>query len=76
MEAKGDVNYQILFLGYKKESDAVVELKRVQANKANYVFQKDDLFVRATVISDEPLDFVTDSNQTKKAWIQPQFINN
>lgn len=76
VEAIGDVNYQILFLGYKKNSDAVVELKRVQADKASYVFQKDDLFVRATVISDEPLDFVTDSNQTKRAWIQPQLINN
>ena len=75
VEAKGDVNYQIIFLGYKNDSDAVVELKRVQANKASYLFKKDDLFVRATIISDEPLDFMTDSNQTKKAWIQPQLIN-
>ena len=75
VDAVEGINYQIIFLGYKKDSDSVDELKRVDGAVGSYVFKKEDIFVRATIISDSPIDFANGIKETRKAWVQPHLLS-
>jgi hypothetical protein len=72
---KQDVNYQIIFMGYKKESSQVEVLKTVKGTLAEYYFQENDLFVRAKIISDEIKKNPYVIGETTQAWTQPIVVN-
>ena len=73
--SKQDVNYQIIFMGYKKESSQVEVLKTVKGTLAEYYFQENDLFVRAKIISDEIKKNPYVKGETTQAWTQPIIID-
>ena len=64
-------NYEIIFMGYKKGSNEVVQLKKVQGTSASYYYKKDDIFIRARINSDAKKENPYRLNETKKAWTQP-----
>ena len=53
VEPNKGVNYEITFIGYRKGDSQVQVLKTVKGNSANYIFNENDLFVRAKISSDE-----------------------
>ena len=71
VDSQSDVNYEIIFYGYKKNTESVVELSRSQSNKATYVFENDDIFVRAKIISDQKIPNPYKEGETSSAWTQP-----
>lgn len=72
--AGGEGAYEIVFLGYKKGDDTVRELKRVSGTTASYVFQEEDAFVRAKVISDTPKSSPVGTSELQQAWVQPVIV--
>jgi len=67
------VNYEIVFIGYRKNQDEAQILKIEKGIKATYAFKENDIFVRATIYSDVKKDSPTGTTETKKAWTQPFF---
>ena len=72
--AGANSGYEIIFLGYKKGEAEVQELKRVTGTTASYVFQEDDVFVRAKVIADTPKASPAGTAELQQAWVQPVVI--
>ncbi|MAG19507.1 MAG: histidinol-phosphatase [Flavobacteriaceae bacterium] len=68
------VIYEIIFIGYQKEAEDVVELKKVIGKSASYTFQKEDVFVRVRINSDAKKDNPIIKDETKKAWTQPLLV--
>ena len=68
------VDYEIIFMGYQKGSEEVVELKKVKGTSASYDFQKEDVFVRVKIISDAIKNNPVMKDETKKAWTQPFLV--
>ena len=68
------VIYEIIFIGYQKGAEDVVELKKVIGNSASYTFQKEDVFVRVSINSDAKKDNPIIKDETKKAWTQPLLV--
>ena len=68
------VDYEIIFMGYQKGSEEVVELKKVKGTSASYDFQKEDVFVRVKIISDAKKNNPVMKDETKKAWTQPFLV--
>ena len=68
------VIYEIIFIGYQKGAEDVVELKKVIGNSASYTFQKEDVFVRVRINSDAKKDNPIIKDETKKAWTQPFLV--
>ena len=66
-----NTNYEIIFMGYKKGSNEVVQLKKVQGTSASYYYKKDDIFIRARINSDAKKENPYRPHETKKAWTQP-----
>jgi len=66
-----NTNYEIIFMGYKKGSNEVVQLKKVQGTSASYYYKKDDIFIRARINSDAKKENPYKPHETKKAWTQP-----
>ena len=66
-----NTNYEIIFMGYKKGTDEVVELKKVKGTSASYSYEKDDIFVRARINSDTRKENPFMDQETEKAWTQP-----
>ena len=66
-----NTNYEIIFMGYKKDSNEVVQLKKVQGTSASYYYKKDDIFIRARINSDAKKENPYRPHETKKAWTQP-----
>ena len=71
IDSQSGVNYEIIFYGYKKNTESVVELSRSQSNKAIYVFENDDIFVRAKINSDQKIPNPYKEGETASAWTQP-----
>jgi len=71
VDSQSGVNYEIIFYGYKKNTESVIELSRSQSNKATYVFENDDIFVRAKIISDQKIPNPYKEGETSSAWTQP-----
>ena len=74
IDSKLGVDYEIVFFGYQKGGDHVVELKRVEGKSAIYMFKKDDLFVRAKINSNQKITNPYREGETAQAWTQPVFI--
>ena len=74
IDAQPNVTYEIVFLGYQKDGDHVVELARHQGNKAKYTFKKTDLFVRAKINSNQKMENPYREGETLQAWTQPIVI--
>jgi len=72
-EEGGD--YEIIFMGYQKETDQVIELKRVKGTKGVYQFQEEDVFVRANIHSNLIMDPLSPEPEIQKAWTQPLIVN-
>ena len=68
------VIYEIIFIGYQKGAEDVVELKKVIGKSASYTFQKEDVFVRVRINSDAKKDNPIIKDETKKAWTQPLLV--
>jgi hypothetical protein len=68
------VDYEIIFMGYQKGSEEVVELKKVKGTSASYDFHKEDVFVRVKIISDAKKNNPVMKDETKKAWTQPFLV--
>ena len=68
------IDYEIIFLGYQSGGDDVKELARTMGVKATYTFGKEDLFIRAKIISNAPKDSPPNTKETKQAWTQPILI--
>ena len=68
------VIYEIIFVGYQKGAEDVVELKKVIGNSASYTFQKEDVFIRVRINSDAKKDNPIIKDETKKAWTQPFLV--
>lgn len=65
------INYEIIFYAYKQNSDDVVEVFRQQGITATYKMDKDDVFVRAKIISDQKISNPYREGETSQAWTQP-----
>jgi hypothetical protein len=74
VEGTPGVKYEVIFLGYKKGSERVEELKRVVGKKGNYEFQEDDVFIRVKVISNDFKESPLGTQETKQAWTQPIIV--
>lgn len=74
IDPKSGVDYEIVFLGYQKGGDHVIELERVEGTSASYMFQKNDLFVRAKINSNQKITNPYREMETTQAWTQPVFI--
>ena len=68
------VNYEIIFMGYKKGAEEVHALKKVQGTSASYAFQKEDVFIRVSINSDAKKENPIMVDETKKAWTQPILV--
>ena len=68
------VIYEIIFIGYQKGAEDVVELKQVIGRSASYTFKKEDVFVRVRINSDAKKDNPIIKDETKKAWTQPFLV--
>ena len=68
------VIYEIIFIGYQKGAEDVVELKKVIGKSASYNFKKEDVFVRVRINSDAKKDNPIIKDETKKAWTQPFLV--
>jgi len=71
VDSQSGVNYEIIFYGYKKNTESVIELSRTISNMATYVFENDDIFVRAKIISDQKIPNPYKEGETASAWTQP-----
>ena len=71
IEPSQGVIYEIIFMGYRKGSYNVEELKSVTGTSSSYTFQENDLFVRAKIKSSDLIQNPTKIGETKQAWIQP-----
>ena len=71
IEPSQGVIYEIIFMGYRKGSYNVEELKSVTGTSSSYTFQENDLFVRAKIKSSDLVQNPTKIGETKQAWIQP-----
>ena len=67
--------YEIIFMGYQKETDQVMELKRVKGTKGVYQFQEEDIFVRANIHSNLIMEPLSTEPEMQKAWTQPLIVN-
>ena len=74
VDAQAGVDYEILFLGYRKNSDGVQLLKKVKGDRASYTFHPDDIFVRAKINSNAPKTNPYRSGETTQAWTQPLLL--
>lgn len=75
IDSQTDVNYEIIFYGFKKNSDMVTELYRTKGTFAKYTFDKDDIFVRAKIISDQMIKNPYKEGETAQVWTQPVLVN-
>jgi hypothetical protein len=71
MVPKKGIEYETIFMGYREGSYEVEELKRVKGNFSKYTFQKNDLFVRAKIRSNELIVNPVIVGETMQAWVQP-----
>ena len=71
IEPNDGIDYEIIFMGYREGSYKIEELKRVKGNSSSYTFQKNDLFVRAKINSNDLIENPTKIGDTKQAWVQP-----
>ncbi|MBT5493519.1 MAG: histidinol-phosphatase, partial [Flavobacteriaceae bacterium] len=75
IEPNKGVDYEISFIGYRKGNSQVQVLKRVKGNSAKYIFNKNDLFVRAKISSDQIKTNPYVIGETTQAWTQPVIVN-
>ncbi len=71
IDPEPNIEYGIHFIGYKKGDDNTRLLKSVEGTKANYVFKKEDVFVRVKIVSTALMPNPYADGETKKAWTQP-----
>ncbi|MGY8949367.1 MAG: PHP domain-containing protein [Flavobacteriales bacterium] len=74
VEPKEGIDYEIIFMGYRKGSYNIEVLKRVKDNSSSYTFQQDDLFVRAKINSTDLKENPPRLGETKQAWVQPVIV--
>ena len=74
VEPKDGVEYEIIFMGYRKGSYSVEELKRVKGTSSYYTFNENDLFVRAKINSSDLIENPYKIGETKQAWVQPLIL--
>ena len=74
IEAKDGVEYETTFMGYRKGSYEIEELRTVKGSFAQYTFQDKDLFVRAKINSNDLVLNSVIPGETKQAWVQPFII--
>jgi len=72
---ESDVSYEVIFYVYKKNTESVVEFSRLRGTTAKYNFEKDDIFVRAKIISNKKMPNPIKAGETMKAWTQPVLIH-
>jgi hypothetical protein len=75
IDPETNTEYGIHFIGYKKGDDNTKLLRSVDGTKARYVFEKDDVFVRAKIVSTALMPNPYTDGETKKAWTQPLIVN-
>ena len=75
VEPNKGVNYEITFIGYRKDDSQTQVLKTVKGNSASYIFNENDLFVRAKISSDEIKTNPYVKGETTQAWTQPVIVN-
>ena len=75
VDPEDGINYEIVFLGYQKDADEVIELKKVNATSASYNYQENDIFVRAKINSNAKKDSSLMMNENKQAWTQPFLVH-
>ncbi len=71
IDPAADINYEIVFYAYKENSEDVEEVHRQQGITASYKIDKNDVFVRAKVISDQKIANPYREGETSQAWTQP-----
>jgi len=74
IDAQPDVSYEIVFLGYQKDGDHVIELDRQTGTSASYIYTNKDLFVRAKINSTQLVKHPYRQGETAQAWTQPVLI--
>lgn len=75
IEERPGVAYETVFVGARRAGADSVEVStvfaRVAGDEPSYRLRGDELFVRATVISDRPMANPYREGETEKAWVQP-----
>jgi hypothetical protein len=71
IDPEPNIEYGIHFIGYKKGDENTKLLKSFEGTKANYVFEKEDIFVRVKIVSTALMPNPYTDGETKKAWTQP-----
>ena len=74
VDSKKDVAYEIIFMGYREGSENMEELKRVKGTAAEYVFEKNDLIVRAKINSNVLKENPYLKGELEQAWTQPIIV--
>jgi hypothetical protein len=74
VDSKEDVTYEIIFMGYQEGSENMEELKRVKGTAAEYVFEKNDLIVRAKINSNLLKENPYIKGELEQAWTQPIIV--
>lgn len=71
VESEEQTSYEIEFLGYQKDKDALQLLKKVNGTTAEYTFGKADVFVRAKITATNSLEKEPLLAGSMQAWTQP-----
>lgn len=66
-----DINYRIVFVGHEKGAEGSRILKEVDGTEAVFELKEENVFVRAKIISNDPMDRPIEEAQYKMAWTQP-----
>jgi len=74
VDSKEDITYEIIFMGYREGSENMEELKRVKGTAAEYVFEKNDLIVRAKINSNLLKENPYIKGELEQAWTQPIIV--
>jgi hypothetical protein len=71
VQTEADVVYTIQFIGVRKGSERSTILKEVTGTEAEYQLTKDDLFVRAKIMSSKLKENPFAAGDFETAWTQP-----
>jgi len=74
VDSKADIVYEIIFIGYQEGNENMEELKRVKGTTAEYVYEKNDLIVRAKINSNVLKENPYLKGELEQAWTQPILV--
>ncbi|MBK8506112.1 MAG: histidinol-phosphatase [Saprospiraceae bacterium] len=75
VDEQPDVNYEIVFIGARKDGNVISELSKVNGGQASFKVTSDLWFVRVKIISDKTHSNPIENINYEMAWTQPFLIS-